>query len=54
MLEWQTSDGIIETLSSSRLMSIIKYTRKNNLKNYIIKGFKAGKWEVIIKLLKPL
>ena len=48
MLEWETPNGL-ETLYTYRLMSIIKFTKRHSLKNYTIKGFKGGQWEVIIK-----
>jgi hypothetical protein len=47
MLEYETTNGL-ETLSNYRLMYIIKFTKRNNLKNYTIKGFRGGQWEVII------
>lgn len=47
MLEWETPDGL-ETLFSNRLMSIMKFTKRHSLKNYTIKGFRSGQWEIII------
>ena len=48
MIEWSIDD-VVETFFDTRLMTIMKFTKRNNLKSYTIKGFRGGSWEVIIK-----
>jgi hypothetical protein len=49
ILEFETIDGEEDVIIQNKLMPLLKYVRKFNVKKYRIMGFKGGKWELIIR-----
>ncbi len=49
ILEFETIKGEEDVFIKTKLMPLLKYVKRADIKKYRIRGFRGGKWELIMQ-----